>query len=356
VRPGLVIAAVLASVAVLAMTQAAAVARVGRPIARKASSAVGCHAAAYNGTVPAAGPGLDTTSLGPTAPEAYEIGSPLSFPELFEPVKRVMILIHGGAWEVVGKRVMETERTVALGWRAAGWETVSITYQACGQSIPDVLRFYDLIRRNVGAHVPICIEGQSAGAHLALMIASLRAGVACVIAEGAPTDLRTMAAQGAHEAATHVSIARLRTGSALVAAIARAAFGTTRLAYASPVTHAASIHARLLLGRADDDWVIPREQAPELAAAVLRAHPNAYVDVDNLASGTVEWTHAPVSAAAASGFATRIARLVAPYGRAPTSGIVIPPLPPGLKNLPATATANDHRALQITEELSLTNM
>ena len=293
-----------------------------------AASAAGsrCVATPYTGAVAAAGPGLDTTSLGGNAPASYEIGAPLGRSGAREGVKRVMILIHGGGWYVVGKRAMESERGTALPWRAAGWETISIDYRPCARSIGDALRFYDLIHARVGASVPICILGQSAGAHLALMIAGLRSHVACVIAEGAPTDLTTIATQGTAEAGSPTGVSALKAGAAWLKQIATSAFGRKHLQADSPVAHVSGIHARVLIGRAQNDWVIPWAQAQELAAALRRAKPGAYVDIDDLAPGRLPFTHGAVSTAAARDYIARVDRLVAPLGAGPGSLPTPPPL------------------------------
>jgi acetyl esterase/lipase len=291
-----------------------------------ATTSSGCAAQAYTGSVPAATDPVDTTSLGPSAPAAYEIGAPLGFPYAEEPVARVMILIHGGGWETVGRTAMETLRTESTAWREAGWETVNIDYHACARSLPDVVKFYDLIRARVGSAVPICIEGQSAGAQLALMIAALRSSVACVIAEGAPTDLRDIAAQGKLDAGSDGAPASLATGSAAVAAVAKAAFGA-RLATDSPVAHASTIDARVLLARAADDPYIPAAQESELLARLRTDHPGTVISSITLAAGTVDWIHAAVSTAAQAAFELERAALVSPFGHAPITLPQLPPLP-----------------------------
>jgi dienelactone hydrolase len=191
---------------------------------------------------------------------------------------------------------------------------VNIDYRACGASPGDVLSFYDLVRRQVGPDVPICLEGESAGAHLALMVAADRADVACVIATGVPTNLRTIATEGKAEAASGTGPAKLRKGSAYVQGLARAAFGRQALGDLSPVTWAGHIHARVLIGTAATDPMVPAAQAQDLASAILGARPDAYVDVDRLEAGSVNWVHGPVSQAAVDDFANRMTNLVKPFG------------------------------------------
>lgn len=188
-----------------------------------------CVPVAYSAAPAAPDPTLDAHSLGPAAPAAYEIGPPAGGGR----ARRVLVLIHGGAWYVVGKTAMEAERELAADWRRVGWETVSITYRGCGASIPDALRFYDLVRARAGPRVPVCLLGQSAGGHLALMIAALRPDVACVISEAGPSDLVNVVRQGRDQARSR-GPEGLEAATAAGANVVAATFGPGALAAASP--------------------------------------------------------------------------------------------------------------------------
>ncbi len=262
---------VAAAVAATALLCAPAMARSGKPAPNTGRPGSPCKPQPFDGPDPGPAADVDTTSLGKAAPASYEIGMPTSAPAPGEPPRRVMMFVHGGAWTTVGRKAMRTEREVATKWRAAGWETVSVSYRGCRRSIRDVVRFYDLIRARVGPSVPICLRGQSAGGHLALMVAAKRPDVACVISLAAPTDLRSVKPQGRIEAASGTAPARVRAGSARVRNLAVAAFGKRRLRAISPVTYARRIAARLLLATAMNDVVVPQGQATELARAVTSA-------------------------------------------------------------------------------------
>jgi acetyl esterase/lipase len=285
-----------------------------------------CKSEAFKG--PDVGPAsdVDTTSLGKAAPAVYEIGGPTNMPDSAEPVHRVMMLVHGGAWATVGRKAMRTEREVATKWRAAGWETVSVSYRACRRSVSDVVRFYDLIRTRVGPWVPICLRGVSAGGHLALMVAAKRPDVACVISLAAPTDLRSVKAQGRIEADSGGAPPALREGAARVRNLAVAAFGRRKLRAQSPVAYAPRIGARLLLATAVNDVVMPQGQATALAQAMTAARPGAFVDVVRLEAGGTAFVHGSASSAATHDFDARSAALVAPFGKAPLDAG--PPLKP----------------------------
>jgi acetyl esterase/lipase len=264
-----------------------------------------------------ADPQLDTTSLGSSAPARYEIGAPTSSPESGQPVQRVMMFLHSGGWYMVGQGALDGVQPTADVWRAAGWETVNADYLSCGRSVASALKTYDLVREHVGPSVPICLSGDSAGGQLALLIASRRRDVSCVVADAAPTDPQRIAAQGAHAVAAGLAPALLRSGAATVAGIARAAFGRSRLATVSPFARAARIHTRVLLGIAADDPLIPAAQPAAMARALTRADPHAYVDTEVLPPGSIVFGHGTASPAAMASYYHHLDALVAPFGRAP---------------------------------------
>ena len=232
-----------------------------------------------------------------------------------------MVTIHGGGWYVVGPGAVAAERPHADLWRNRGWETLNITYTACAQSVSDVLWFHDAARTLFGPHLPICSDGESAGGHLALMMADLRSDVGCAIAEGAPTDMTSLSTESAYDAATGIS--DQTSGPIWALNLAIAAFGPDGLVANSPSTSPG--RARLLLATAQQDEFIPWAQALDMATAVQNAHPGTYVDTDQLAAGTYnEFTHTStsqgtgVSQAAYDDYLVRqlqaVAPLVAPRG------------------------------------------
>lgn len=199
-----------------------------------------------------------------------------------------------------------------------------------------MVRSYDLLRDRFGPAVPICLEGGSAGGQLALVLATLRPDVACVIAAGAPTDLLALRRQGAAEVDGGAASAGLRRGSAWIGGLARSAFGSGRLRRYSPARRAGTIRARVLLAAAASDTLVPWSQATRLAGAMRRSRPDAYVDIARLAEGSVAWVHASVSQDASDDLAGRVDRLVAPFGRAPVKfeAPVVPSKPSKLFGLP----------------------
>jgi acetyl esterase/lipase len=278
-----------------------------------------CTPVPFTGQEAAPDPTLDAHSLGPRAPAAYEIGPPAGG----RPARRVLILIHGGAWYVVGRAALEAERSLAAEWRAAGWETVSITYRGCEHSIGDALRFYDLTRERAGPATPICALGQSAGGHLALTIAARRPDLACAISYAGPSDLVEVERQGREQART-TGPPGLDIATAAGVNVAKATF-PEGLAAASPITQAAAIRARVLAATATDDVLIPGGQDRGMVAAIERARPGAHAVSVPLRPGGEFFVHGTASPAALAALDREVAALVAPFGPAPRAGRALVP-------------------------------
>ena len=95
-------------------------------------------------------------------PAYYEVGEPTGAYAGRSP-KGVMLTIHGGGWYLNGAGAVWSMRGNADRWRARGWRTVNLSYRACGNSVTDVLGFYDKVKVTYPGK-PICALGGSAGA------------------------------------------------------------------------------------------------------------------------------------------------------------------------------------------------
>lgn len=223
----------------------------------------GAAVASYGGGVPA---GVSTTnSAFAGAPAYYEVGQPTGT-YAGQPRRGTMLVIHGGGWVAYGQGAVESSRTEADRWRARGFQTVSITYNPCGRSVADAAWFYDHTRAALGATEKICATGISAGGHLALMLATYRSDVYCVVSQAGPTDLTTAQLQGAYDPA----------------------------------------------GFSGDDQLVPYGQATVLLTAMLAANPSAYSVAVQLPKGPVAFGHGGVTQAALDDFRAREVALVAP--------------------------------------------
>jgi acetyl esterase/lipase len=245
------------------------------------------------------------------APAYYEVGLPTGA-HAGEAPRGVMLIVHGGGWSIIGAGGVQSMRPDADRWRARGWETVNLTYRPCGQSLEDVLWFYDHARTWFGPDAAIAALGTSAGGHLALLLAANRAGVYGVVSQAGPTDLGTIQDEPVYNPATGLFDSTL--GSRWVHNLGASAFGEENLPAYSPATQAASTlnAARVLQAFSADDAIVPYAQAADLANAMLLANPAAYVDNLQLATGTFPFGHGRVTEAALQTFHARERQLVAP--------------------------------------------
>jgi acetyl esterase/lipase len=287
-----------------------------------------CSAVRPDAAPPADSGPLDTTSLGPNAVAPYTIGAPTNAAERNQPVKRVMMLLHGGGWYTVGQGALNLTQGGADLWRDAGWEAINVDYLPCRRSLASALAMFDLVRAYSGPDVPVCISGDSSGAQLALMIASRRDNVSCVIANGPPTDLVRIARQGVHAAIAGTGPALLAQGALSAAGKALAAFGKDGLRPASPIRRAARINTRVLLATAGDDQMIPIAQVASMAHALLLARPENYVDTVVVGPGELPFAHGTASSDAVDEYYRHVKDLVAPFGDAPGQPAVAPPADP----------------------------
>jgi acetyl esterase/lipase len=244
------------------------------------------------------------------APAYYEVGLPTG-DHAGQTPRGVMLVIHGGSWAANGSFWVKTMRSDADRWRARGWETVNLTYRPCGQSLDDVLWFYDRARIAFGP-ATICALGTSAGAHLALLIGANRPDLYCAVSQAGPTNLATIQSQPAYNPATGLHDSTL--GGRLVHNLAAAAFGQENLPAYSPAAQASATlkSTRVLQAFSADDAFVPFQQAVDLGEAMSTVNPAAYVDNIQLASGTIPFGHGLVTRAALDDFYAREERLVAP--------------------------------------------
>ena len=184
----------------------------------------------------------------------------------------VVLVLHGGAWRAAGAADDGADgrraRATFAGW---GWAAAVVDYRAFADAPGDVVRAYDAARRRFPG-LPICAYGESAGGHLALMLA-VRRPLACVIDAAGPVDLPRLG--GTPQADW-------------VRAKALAAFGDLR--DASPTHHAAAIRAPVLAGYARRRPDRPRQPgALPQARAAARPRDRARNAAHGPASCTPAW-------------------------------------------------------------------
>ncbi len=205
-----------------------------------------------------------------------------------------MVIVHGGGWMTHGPPAVASVRDEAAYWNDQGWETLSVTYAACDESLDDVLWFHDRVRAERDGRV--CVLGESAGAHLALMTAATRDDVDCVIARGAITDIPSLPSQEAHDFGTGGTQS---VGTMQLHSVAVAAWGDAATSTANPMSHAAALaDTPIVLSTATTDPFVPLAQATSLRDAVTGADPSATVVVHELPPGGERFAHASATEAA----------------------------------------------------------
>jgi acetyl esterase/lipase len=162
-----------------------------------------------------------------------------------------VIMVHAGGWAghdgFAQDELMKSPGNLFL---QRGWRVVSIDYNDGTRGLQDVLDAAGAELARGTGDGPLCIYGESSGAHLALVAASRLRAIDCVIGLGTPADLPLYEAQGSVS-----PDARVR----LVANQISRFFGTT-LEQTAPwnlVTLAPTIHADVLLIHEADDSVVP---------------------------------------------------------------------------------------------------
>lgn len=215
--------------------------------------------------------------------------SPIAGPVARDPAgaaRGTMLLVHGGSWRGSDPR----EQTRLLRdpgevFLARSWRVVSVDYRSGKGGLRDVLAAVG--GQPDRARHPLCLYGESAGAHLALLAAARRPSVDCVIGAAPPTDFQAYFAEAA---AGSNSVHRA------VAALIRRTFGATPAETAAwePVKLADSIQAEVLLVRAAGDPLIPQAQVEHFLAA-RPGTASMELEPGDPAKPAQRWVHGPIS-------------------------------------------------------------
>ncbi len=223
-------------------------------------------------------------------------------------VRGTMIMVHAGGWAGHDARAQELlMRSPGTLLRERGWRIVSIDYEEGTAGLRDVL---DTIASEIArktSNGPLCLYGESSGAHLALVAAARRGEeIDCVIGLGTPADLPLYEATAAGGS----------RNQKIVDAQMRKYFGTSaaELAPWDPVSLAPSIAADVLLLREGDDDSVPASQTARFAAARTGTK-TLTLDAGDPADASTHFVHGTISAqgrqaynAAVASFAARARR------------------------------------------------
>lgn len=202
-------------------------------------------------------PRADAAPVQPIPP----VAAPVSADPVGRSARGTVILVHGGGWSGHdGKSQNKLMTGPGNLFRDRGWRVVSIDYEEGTAGLQDVLDAAGAELARGTSDGPLCLYGESAGGHLALVAASRLRAIDCVISVGAPTDIALYQTEGPRSPDARVRI---------VAYQMNRFFGTSAQQTApwDLVSLAPSIHADVLLLQEDDDSMVPAVHAQRFQAA-----------------------------------------------------------------------------------------
>lgn len=170
--------------------------------------------------------------------------------------RALLLSIHGGGWKGLDSASYEFQLEIAPLFQRLGYDTLTFNYRGGADSIADAEMFYRLARKRVGPNFPVCALGESAGGHIALMLAERNQDLACVLDLAGPTNLPSLARE---------------PGGAYAYALSLQAFGKNQLAVYSPSLHSGSIRAKVMLVYAQSDPIVPVAQGEQMARVLPAA-------------------------------------------------------------------------------------
>ena len=196
----------------------------------------------------------------PPVPVIQPVQAPISA-DPAGPVRGTMIMVHAGGWAGHDGHAQDLllKQPGDL-FLARGWRVVSIDYNEGVAGLQDVLDAAGAELARKSGDGPVCIYGESSGAHLALVAAARLRAIDCVIGLGTPTDLVLYEAEAAVS-----GDARVRQVSSQISRF----FGSTlaETAIWDPVALAPTIHADVLLVHEADDEIVTPAHAQRFQAA-----------------------------------------------------------------------------------------
>lgn len=169
-------------------------------------------------------------------------------------VQGTVLTMHGGGWKGdLGPRADQRIGRWIEELTTAGYRVANLAYRRGRAGLRDSLAAFDFVRHKYGG--PVCLWGQSAGAHLSLVVAARRRDeVACVVDFSGPSNLRNWGVKNPK-------------GPWL----ARRAFGVQALKQLSPVRHVARITAPVLVAGASCDRMLGMGQQRRFAIRLRRS-------------------------------------------------------------------------------------
>jgi hypothetical protein len=207
---------------------------------------------------------LTLPSLKPKPPPPVRVIPAVQAPVSVDPAgaaRGTMILVHGGGWAghdgAAQNTLMKNPGELLV---ARGWRVVSIDYNEGSAGLQDVLDAAGAELGRRSSDGPLCMYGESAGAHLAVMTAARLRAIDCVIGVGTPTDLYRYTLESSVSSDDRVK---------LVSSQITRLFGDTAASTAAwnLVSLAPAIHADVMLLHEIDDGLVTASHAQYFQAA-----------------------------------------------------------------------------------------
>lgn len=202
--------------------------------------------------------------LGPRqdrVPTIAPVAEPVSIDPAAGGARGTMIMVHGGGWAGhSGPARDQLLKNPGSLFVARGWRVVSIDYSEGGAGLQDVLDAAGTELARKSSDGPLCMYGESAGAHLAILAAARLPAVDCVIGVGTPTDLVLYQAEAAAS-----SDGRVHLAASQIKRFFGSTFAETAPWELAPV--AAGIRADIMLVREADDAIVTPAHAANFQAA-----------------------------------------------------------------------------------------
>jgi acetyl esterase/lipase len=235
----------------------------------------------------------------PAPPVIPPVAEPIAIDPAAGPARGTVIMVHAGGWAGHDAHAQD-QLTKSPGdiFRERGWRVVSIDYDEGADGLQDVLDASGAELARKTGDGPLCLYGESSGAHLALVAASRLRAIDCVIGLGTPTDLALYHAEGSGSVD-----ARVR----LVASQISRLFGTSpeQTAPWNLVALAPSIHADVLMMHEADDAVVPSIHPARFQAARPTTQLVA-LEAGDPADPATDFMHGTVSAAGRANYGAAI--------------------------------------------------
>jgi acetyl esterase/lipase len=185
-----------------------------------------------------------------------------------------------------------------------GWSVLNVTHHTGRRSVADVLGYVKEARAQVGPRRPVCLWGNSSGAHLAVLALEL-ADADCVTAEGVPSMIKTRAELDRIAKVEPRYIEYWGDSPEEWRRWSPVTYASGGVFPGDPPISTTGLHGKVLVGTVPDDLAT----SPKEAELLRRANP-AQVEHRVLATGPCRFAHTGAACAEKRAFYAREAEIM----------------------------------------------